>query len=107
MNMTHLLVVGDFNVPDVDWDKMFSSDPENHCSHRLIQAINDCFLVQQCLASNKIQRREASNILDLVFTNEEGMICRLDILPGLGNSDHVVLKFAIPQLGNLMFPGPC
>ena len=31
--------------------------------------------------------------LDLVFTNEENMVTNLYYLPGLGNSDHVCLRF--------------
>ena len=31
--------------------------------------------------------------LDLVFTNEEGMLTNLSYLPPLGNSDHVCLRF--------------
>ena len=31
--------------------------------------------------------------LDLVFTNEENMVTNLCYLPGLGNSDHVRLRF--------------
>ena len=38
---------------------------------------------------------EACNILDLILTNEEGMVSKLNFLPGLGNSDHVVLKFEV------------
>ena len=34
-------------------------------------------------------------MLDLILTNEEGMVRNLDHLPGLGSSDHVVLKFTL------------
>ena len=37
----------------------------------------------------------ASLVLDLVFTNEEGMVSNLEYLPGLGSSDHVVLRFSL------------
>ena len=41
-NPSHLLVVGDFNVPQVDWDNHFSAAPEGHYSHLFLQAIGDC-----------------------------------------------------------------
>ena len=74
---------------------MFSSAPENYSLHRLIQALNDCFLVQHVLQPTRYSEGEASNILDLVLTNEEGMINEIDYLAGLGNSDHVVLRFEV------------
>ena len=36
---------------------------------------------------------EEPSLLDLVLTNEEGMIQNLEYQPGLGNSDHLSLIF--------------
>ena len=33
--------------------------------------------------------------LDLVLTNESGLVSNLQYLPGLGNSDHVCLLFDV------------
>ena len=32
-------------------------------------------------------------VLDLVLTNEDGMVYNLEYLPGLARSDHIVLRF--------------
>ena len=88
-NPSHLLIVGDFNVPGIDWNTKFSAAPENHYSHNLLKTINDCFLVQHVTEPTRYREEEACNILDLVLTNEEGMIQKLSFCPGLGNSDHV------------------
>ena len=37
----------------------------------------------------------APGLLDLVITNEQGMLTNLQYLPGLGKSDHVVLDFGL------------
>ena len=34
-------------------------------------------------------------MLDLIFSNEEGMICNVNYLPGLGRSDHICLLFQL------------
>ena len=94
-NPSHLLIAGDFNVPDIDWEDKFSPAPENHCSHHLIQAINDCFLVQHVTQPTRYRQGESSNILDLILTNEEGMIDHLCFLPGLGSSDHVTIRLVL------------
>ena len=34
-------------------------------------------------------------MLDLVLSGEEGMVCDLDYLPPLGESDHVCIQFKV------------
>ena len=53
------------------------------------------FLVQHVTEPTRYRQEESCNILDLVLTNEEGMIQKLKFSPGLGNSDHVVLTFEL------------
>ena len=45
-------------------------------------------------------QRTSDLILDLVFTNEEGMVTNLIYLPPLGNSDHACLKFDFNVISN-------
>ena len=52
-----------------------------------------CFLYQHVRQPTRFRLGEASNVLDLVFTDEEGMVANLTFLPGLGNSDHIILSF--------------
>ena len=51
-NPSHLLIVGDFNVPDIDWSTKFSAAPANHYSHHLLKTINDCFPCPTCNRAN-------------------------------------------------------
>ena len=41
----------------------------------------------------RFRHGQAPSTLDLILTNEEGMVRDLTYMPGLGCSDHVVLKF--------------
>ena len=45
-NPSHLLLAGDFNLPEIDWQNSFSTAPDNHYTHTFIDAINGCFLHQ-------------------------------------------------------------
>ena len=45
------------------------------------------------LIKTHFRPNQTPSILDLVFTNEEGMVANLVYLPPLGNSDHVCLRF--------------
>ena len=93
---SHLLVLGDFNVPHIDWvywDIQFSPAPDGHCSHILLEAIADCFLYQHVRQPTRYRVGESQNTLDLILSNEEGLIHSLSYLPGVGTSDHITLRF--------------
>jgi len=92
---THLLVAGDFNTPHIDWEINFSAARDNHFSQILLQAIADCFLFQHVRQPTRFRHGESPNILDLILSNEEGLVQDLRYLPGLGNSDHVTLRFSL------------
>ena len=94
-NPSHLLIAGDFNLPQVDWASGFCSAPDTHHAHKFLDVVHDCFLFQHVLQPTRFRFREGepSNLLDLLLTNEEGMLTHLQFLPGLGRSDHVVMSF--------------
>ena len=90
---THFLVAGDFNLGSIDWDSGFSTAPSSHISHVFIEAIRDAYLIQHVHSPTRYRHGTTPSLLDLVFSNEEHMVTNLTSLPGLGSSDHVVLKF--------------
>ena len=95
MNSSHLLICGDFNVPQIDWSLHLCLSPDTHIAHKLLGIIHECLLFQHVLHPTRFREGEASNILDLIMTNEEHMVSALDYQPGLGKSDHVVLRFGL------------
>ena len=90
---THLLITGDFNFGGIDWETCFSSDPPSHPSHLFLEAIMDTFMHQHVTFPTRYRLGTTPHILDLLLTNEEEMVQELQCLPGIGNSDHVVLVF--------------
>ena len=93
MKQSHLLITGDFNLPQINWKTGSSSAPDTHPAHSFIEVIQSCFLFQHVEQPTRFREGETPNVLDLVFTNEEGMIHNLKHLPGLGASDHATLRF--------------
>ena len=92
---SHLLVRGDFNVPQVDCDNLFSTEPEEHHSHTLIRCLQDCFLTQHVTGPTRFRTGQIPSTLDLLLTNEGGMVRNLSYQPGLGHSDHIILSFNV------------
>ena len=94
-NSSHLLICGDFNIPQVDWISSFSSAPDAHFSHKFLDAVHSCLLFQHVTRPTRFREGERPSVLDLLFTNEEGMLMDLQYLPGLGKSDQVTLWFQL------------
>ena len=95
LSPSHILVVGDFNVPQIDWASYFSDEPPGHHSHALLSCVQDHFLTQHVTAPTRYRLGQIPSMLDLIFTNEEGMVQDLQHSPGLGLSDHVILEFSL------------
>ena len=60
-----------------------------------LDTCQDCFLCQYVLSPTRyrLMISQCSSLLDLILTNEEGMVGEPQYLPGLGCSDHLCLLF--------------
>ena len=92
---SHIIITGDFNLPQIDWGLGLSTAPLSHCSHAFVDIVNDCFLHQHVDQPTRFRTGETPHTLDLVLSNEEGMVKNLELLPGLGTSDHVMIQFQL------------
>ncbi|KAK4823310.1 hypothetical protein QYF61_000523 [Mycteria americana] len=82
-----LVLVGDFNLPDVCWKY---NTAERKQSRRFLERVADNFLTQ--LVSEPT--REGAP-LDLLFTNREGLVSYVMVGGRLGQSDHEMIEFLI------------
>lgn len=85
------IIMGDFNYPGIRWDA-FSSDAGGE---RFLKLVQDCFLFQHILVPTR-----GDNILDLVFSTEEGMVGDISVEEPLGTGDHSMVFFAFYGLVN-------
>ena len=91
-NYAYLLICGDFNYRDIDWENESSNGNNEHCSS-FLNTIQDCFLQQHVTEPTRYRHGEEPSLLDLVLSNEEGMVYNLAHEHGLGDSDYVTLTF--------------
>ncbi|XP_072728592.1 cilia- and flagella-associated protein 20 isoform X1 [Ciconia boyciana] len=82
-----LVLVGDFNLPDVCWKY---NTAERKQSRRFLERVADNFLTQ--LVSEPT--REGA-LLDLLFMNREGLVSDVMVGGRLGQSDHEMIEFWI------------
>ena len=71
--------MGDFNYPSVNWETLEADT----VGEELLDLVNDCYLIQHV----NIPTRDL-NVLDLVFSSEDGMVENLHVKEHVGNSDH-------------------
>ena len=88
-NITHTLIMGDFNYPSIQWENM--SEDLDRESELFYNNIQDNLFVQHIDMNTRYRIGNAPSRLDLVFTNERD----IDSLPPLGCSDHVGISFKL------------
>ena len=91
MRGRNILLMGDFNFPEIDWELEMSSVGEERWPTKFLNATKDAFLVQHQTEKTRHRQGEQSNLLDLVFTSREDIINEILTIAGLGKSDHSVL----------------
>ena len=87
------MIVGDFNMPEVDWVNNISSQATAGQGPLLLECFRDSFLTQHVVKPTHFRPNTTPNTLDLILTNEPNMINTIEYLPPLGKSHHVTLAF--------------
>ena len=85
-NVTNF-IVGDFNMPDVDWKLLSSSNKHK----TFLDTVIDKAFYQLV----DFPTHNKGNILDLVFTNCPDRIANIENIGNLANSDHCILSIDI------------
>ena len=94
-NCQYLSICGDFNLPLVDWSVNHSPESENAYSSEFVRCAVEELALFQHVNSNTRFRGAQSSCLDLIFTNEEGMVNEVRELPPIGKSDHICQQWDV------------
>ena len=90
---THMLIIGDFNYPEIDWSNNICNGSSESNASKFLSTINHCFWKQHVDQPTRARAGNNPNTLDLVITNEEGMVETITYESPLGKSDHSLLNF--------------
>jgi len=82
------IIAGDFNCPGINWDSFTS--PSDNISNSLLT-----YMVESGFQQFVNFATRTSNILDLVFTDDEQIIHSITLAPPLGHSDHATVEFSL------------
>jgi hypothetical protein len=81
-----IILMGDFNYPDVDWSTLQAATTE---SRLFVETLEECFLTQHV----KEPTRNGS-LLDLVITSEPHMVDVDRVLGHFGSGNHNMLQWS-------------
>ena len=87
---SHVLILGDFNFPDIDWSSWSSRDSR---SQEFIESLRDGYIEQMVDKPTRFRLNQLPSVLDLILVNDSNSIQNIDYLSPIGNSDHIVLRF--------------
>jgi hypothetical protein len=91
LGATHVMIMGDFNFPEIDWTRELSQAGPNHIATQFLKTVKDCYLLQHQLRPTRFREGERENTVDLFFTNRDDMVSDITTTCGLGKSDHFCL----------------
>ncbi len=91
---SHLLIMGDFNYPTIDWYSWKTrGDNTATDEYLLIENLQENYLFQHVDKPTRWRGTDEPHILDLILTNEESMVDEIIYESPLGRSDHCILHF--------------
>ena len=82
------LVIGDFNLPGIDWNMLHSESPGEDF---FLKTIQDKFFTQHV----DFPTQDSGNILDLVLSSTPELVHSVHDYGTLGRSDHRLLEINI------------
>ena len=99
---SHVLINGDFNHPEINWEHMLSTKNEDHKSSKFIEAVMDSFLFQHVDQPTHYRSDQQPTLIDLILTADEAMISNVQYLHPLGMSHHCGLLYEFNCYTKLM-----
>ncbi|MDW3615035.1 MAG: reverse transcriptase family protein, partial [Nitrososphaeraceae archaeon] len=82
----NVVILGDFNFPELKWSVLGSNTPE----HPFIKCIYDNFLEQKVDAPTR-----GDNFIDLVLSSDSNVVQNVEVGEPFSTSDHQVIRFEL------------
>jgi len=92
---SHMLVMGDFNYPDVDYVNNLVTAGDSDPATLFFHKTHDLCLFQHVSEPTRIRQHQVPSTLDYLFTSDDNLIDEVTYDTPLGKSDHVVLRWKL------------
>ena len=91
-NYPEVILVGDFNMPSIDWS---TENASNQMGEEFIQILDELGMEQLVNQPTRFRHGQVPSLLDLLVTNIPSCIDKIDMKSPFGNSDHCVISFNV------------
>ena len=91
----NVLLAGDFNCKEVNWDDFEAGGTENNWGRRLLETMEENFMTQWVKENTRLRGSDEPARLDLIFTKGNDLKCNVRHKCPLGKSDHEILEFEV------------
>ena len=88
-----LVMVGDFNYPDINWDQVTCDKSSNHPAFKFLNTVNSNYFTQYVDRPTHFRALQEPTQIDLILSNCPDFIHSLDYMPPFGKSHHSVICF--------------
>ena len=85
---SNLIVLGDFNYPEIDWTYCTTTANTNDPNFMFLDTIRYCFLQQYVKSPTSGRNCDNPSIIDLALCNNDDLVLYVSVLSPLGKSDH-------------------
>ena len=89
------IIMGDFNLPNVDFDSFTVQGNSDSFAGRVFDCILDNYWTQHVSDLTRFRANQAPSCLDWVITNDPNILEELNYSVPIGKSDHVCLSWQI------------
>ena len=90
-----IIITGDFNFPDIDWELDLSNKSEEHVSSKFLSCTHENYLNQIIDSPTHFRGTQNPTLIDLILSNDSDFIQDVAFHPPFGKSHHAVLTFTI------------
>ena len=101
-----IVIVGDFNFPDIDWYMELSNKPQDHKATKFLNTIQDNYLNQCINEPTHHKPNTTPSLIDLILCNDPDFVNDVQLLPPLGKSHHSVVYFNLPIQNSIKVEKP-
>ncbi len=103
MGVTGSLIMGDFNLPTIDWNTLRCGS--GHLESQMVHLCETTPLHQVVRFPTRFRESNRPSLLDLAFVQKPEEVWKMDSLLPLGSSDHCVIRLVL-NTGGLNLPPP-
>ena len=90
-----IVLVGDFNLPSIDWTNESCSTDESHISSKFLNVVHEYYLKQFISDPTHYRAEQKPTLIDLLLSNDTGFIIDISQSAPFGMSHHNVISFTL------------